>query len=760
MQRLAWITVCLFALMVSSASLAQDRLVPLEIGEAVEVFFLNEWRPGKVLATDRQQNARVEFEFANTNKVDEFLRVAIRRPYEKGAIIATRTYSDATGNFKIVAAAVAITDDKIRLRKSDGSEIDVPLAKLSDSDQRYLKTLIKQGLQVSQTLPGPKLPGMRTWDLRDGRSVEGIFISFDQGKVVIKLADGSLSELSVSQLGASDVSFAMDQEAAAQRARIDADLRSGVPKMTGDSGLPSGGFGDLAGGGGIPSNLDAAGGVSKPAAELRSQLLEEDRWGFDPDVVQRPKSLSVIETKLPFSDAAKVVTRDGTKALVISNTRQSAIFDLVSGRISEMGDVAGAINATGILGIKSISPSGRLIAYQPRRENEVVHVHDLESGKDIVADWTPYGIGRDIHHIQLLDENHLLTVSQRGDLGVWEFATKKLVWWTVTRPVCIPAVSSGGKYLIWHTNEHLVVGDALTGKVVSQTRSNPVGVRVLAVDDTCQRLVGLGNGNARFWNLKTGKVAIEFGVATAVFEPSFAFWVSPTKVLVNGLRNESALFDLIDLSFQGSAYCINMNGPLLSAPNQGNIHGAVMPGRFLIMHPEIPSTEMQEVASRASNNLFVDIQQGSKVQIDLTVPASMDRTIELQRVSTLLTQAGYQVVESGGDATFVASVKESQDYKGVDLDDLPNEAFQPKQNVMLVKDGVVLWRATKDIFGVDKDNRWSGFVIPPKLRIPKEREVCFVLRKPGQWVTCDLQRNYESGIQQSYRFSNTYQANE
>lgn len=760
MQRIACITVCMLALVVSSVSLAQDRLEPLEIGEAVEVFFLNEWRPGKVLATDRQQNARVEFEFANARKVDEFLRAAIRRPYEKGAIIATRTYADATGNFKIIAAAVAITNDQIRLRKRDGSEIDVPLAKLSDSDQRYLKTLIKQGLQVSQTLPGPKLPGMRTWALRDGRSVEGIFVSFDQGKVLIKLADGSLSELSVTQLGASDVSFAMEQEAAAQRSRVDAELRGGNPTMSGDSGLPSVDFGNLAGGDGMPSNVGAAGSAGKPAVELRSQMLAEDQWGFEPDAVQRQKLLPAIEAKLTISEAAKVVNRDGTKALIISQTGGSYLVDLVSGRVSDVGDVAEAIDARGILGIKSISPDARLIAYQPRREEEVVHVHDLESGKDIVAGWAPYGIGRDIHYIQFLDEKHLLTVSQRGDLGVWELATKKLVWWTVTRPVCVPAISSGGKYIIWHTNEHLVVGDALTGKVVSQVRSNPAGVRVLAVDDTCQRLVGLGNGNARFWNLKTGNTVLEFGIPTAVFEPSFAFWTSSTQVLVNGLRTESALFDVIDLSIQGSAYCVNMNGVLLSAPNQGNIHGAVMPGRFLVMHPEIPSEAMLEGTSRTFNDLFVDIQKGSKVQIDLAVPASMDRATELQRVSSLFTQAGYEVVESGGDVTFVASVKESQDYTGVDLDDLPNEAFQPKQNLMLVKDGVVVWRATKDIFGVDKENRWSGFVIPSKLRIPQERDICFVLRKPGQWVNCEMERRYDSGIQQSYRFSNTYQANE
>ncbi len=747
---------CISAMTITAPAAAQDRLEPFKVGEAVEVLFLNDWRPGVILATDKQQNARVEFEFAGSKQVDEFLRAAVRRPYEKGAIIATRTYSDASGNFKIVAAAVAVTDTQIRLRKSDNTELDVPVAKLSDADQRFLKSLIKQGLPVSPKLPGPRMPGARIWTLRDGRSVDGLFVKFDRGKLSIKLADNSVVDVPVSQLSPSDVEFAMEREAENMKSQVDSDLRKARESMRGDNN--GGGGLDIAGNAGNNSGIAANSGP--PPANLRSKLLEEDRWGFTPDNFQRAKTMPLIETSLLAAGASKVVTHDGTKVLLLSPARQSILLDLRTGQATDLGDVARAIEARGFLEIKSISPAGSSIVYQDRSSLDTLSVHDLKSGKDLWSNWAPYGSGRDVYHVRFIDDEHLLTVSTRGDLGVWKVATREMVWWTVTRPVCVPALSAGAKYLVLHTNEHLVVVEALTGKVVSQVRSNPVAVRFLAVDDTCQRLVGLGNGNARFWDLRTGKVVREFGVAPVVFEPSLAFWVSPTRVFVNGLRSQSDLFDVIDLSLQGSAYCVKLRGHLLAAPNSGQIFAASLPKRSLIMQPDLPSAEMQKADEGFAGNLFANLGQGSRVQIELSGPASMNRNLELERITALLTNAGYKVVSSGGEATFVASIKANADYSGVELDDLPDEAFEPKQNLVLKKNGAIVWRATKDVFGIDKENRWSGLVIPTTLRIPNQLDVCFVLRKPQQWVLGELKRDYDQGLRQSHRYKTTYQPTE
>ena len=49
-----------------------------------------------------------------------------------------RTFRDRTGKFEVEARMVETRGDKVILEKRDGSTIDVPLEKLSDTDQEYV----------------------------------------------------------------------------------------------------------------------------------------------------------------------------------------------------------------------------------------------------------------------------------------------------------------------------------------------------------------------------------------------------------------------------------------------------------------------------------------------------------------------------------------------------------------------------------------------------------------------------------------------
>jgi hypothetical protein len=50
-----------------------------------------------------------------------------------------RTWSDNTGGFKVEAEFVSFGSGKVRLRKADGSEIQVPLERLSEADVEYVR---------------------------------------------------------------------------------------------------------------------------------------------------------------------------------------------------------------------------------------------------------------------------------------------------------------------------------------------------------------------------------------------------------------------------------------------------------------------------------------------------------------------------------------------------------------------------------------------------------------------------------------------
>lgn len=58
-----------------------------------------------------------------------------------------RQWSDATGNFKVQAEFVKFTDKSIVLKRVDGKEIDVPIAKLSAADQKVAALLEKVSAQ-------------------------------------------------------------------------------------------------------------------------------------------------------------------------------------------------------------------------------------------------------------------------------------------------------------------------------------------------------------------------------------------------------------------------------------------------------------------------------------------------------------------------------------------------------------------------------------------------------------------------------------
>jgi len=56
---------------------------------------------------------------------------------------APRTWTDATGAFEIEAVYLGFSAGVVRLRRSDGREVAVPLEKLSQADQGYVRRMAK-----------------------------------------------------------------------------------------------------------------------------------------------------------------------------------------------------------------------------------------------------------------------------------------------------------------------------------------------------------------------------------------------------------------------------------------------------------------------------------------------------------------------------------------------------------------------------------------------------------------------------------------
>ncbi|TWU42961.1 hypothetical protein Q31b_19950 [Novipirellula aureliae] len=140
----------------SSTGLVVESITPLFVGQLVQAQkprYGSFWRAAKVkkLLPDGQ----VELAFLTWGKEDGAVAVARRNiqlaPPEldqpdKPANIDTlksesRTWSDATGRFKTDAVFLSAADGTVNLRRSDGRTLSVPLEKLSEADQAFVKQL-------------------------------------------------------------------------------------------------------------------------------------------------------------------------------------------------------------------------------------------------------------------------------------------------------------------------------------------------------------------------------------------------------------------------------------------------------------------------------------------------------------------------------------------------------------------------------------------------------------------------------------------
>jgi hypothetical protein len=76
--------------------------------------------------------------------------------------VPTRTWTDATGKYKIEASFVDVESGSAQLRKGDGTNIVVPFKLLSSSDQNYVRSRLRQRHAENRRKPLP------VTDLRQG----------------------------------------------------------------------------------------------------------------------------------------------------------------------------------------------------------------------------------------------------------------------------------------------------------------------------------------------------------------------------------------------------------------------------------------------------------------------------------------------------------------------------------------------------------------------------------------------------------------
>ncbi len=135
-----------------SPALAQRTKRQFKEGDEIEYLWVSTWYPGVVLAVEGNMVA-IEYQWGGQPKREQVQAFKLRYAWEARAISPMRFWSDESKKFKVRAAALAVEDDHVLLHKEDGTEVNVPIAKLSTADQRLLAKYKRQAPP-----PIPQLP--------------------------------------------------------------------------------------------------------------------------------------------------------------------------------------------------------------------------------------------------------------------------------------------------------------------------------------------------------------------------------------------------------------------------------------------------------------------------------------------------------------------------------------------------------------------------------------------------------------------------
>jgi SLA1 homology domain 1, SHD1 len=98
-----------------------------------------------------------------------------------------RTWSDASGNYKVDADLIAFSDKKVILERTDDKQlISLQPDEFSKADQEYLKS--KEAADTTNTLSHT----MQTWTMRDGSKVIGKVVDFGRKQITIQRQDSKI----------------------------------------------------------------------------------------------------------------------------------------------------------------------------------------------------------------------------------------------------------------------------------------------------------------------------------------------------------------------------------------------------------------------------------------------------------------------------------------------------------------------------------------------------------------------------------------
>lgn len=494
-----------------------------------------------------------------------------------------RTWSDATGKFKIQAKFISSEDGKVTLEKADGSELEIELKKLSAADQKFIADLEKDPFKAKEDDPFKNKGAGGTKNM-PAKSTETTTRPAAASRIVVP----DFSDAKAVVVSPPDEAWKFDIPEAP------ATVAKSKPKT-----IPTPKKSDFFEGAknlvGSPSGKFAAIGYSlqKPGSQLSTSRL--------------------VVCNLETAKIAGEGTQSGKYVpLAVHNDGKRVLM-----KKDEFG------------------PSG-----QDRLE--IWHVSGKSATKG--TQWVPFddanGGDRDVAWGSFIGDDRMATVSNRGKLVIWNLDEIKPIFTVDVQGGSKPAISPDQKWLAFATGKEIGILDLAEGEVVAMQTTPQVQWPVLAFSPGQKRLGMAAFDRLFVWDFSNGELYREMPYQGLHVMGNIT-WPSDDHVLLGNrflidLENQVKLWD-----YQGGEFVLQLNGTTWFAVSDGQGPGALLGAQLP------PPAVKDALAKAMSAPDFFVLKPGTTVKIDVSAVDPAGKDFVEKALTARLKEAGYEASPTG-----------------------------------------------------------------------------------------------------------------
>ncbi len=615
---------------VSAQRTAEGEFKP---GDKVEIDFGGNWQPAVVVEVKGPGLVRVKTRVMG-REIDPVFPTRLIRPARgaearvpaakrkpKPDVSAPRTWTDSTGKYKVEASLVELKDGQVTLKKPDGQVVAIPLERLSEADQQFVREATSEG--EGGFAVGQKVEvqwGLRWFpaSIKQKRGdemlihYEGWSDNFDEWVTAarVRLPGSGVSE-------AGDEEFGVPGEPASTATEVPITEADWSGAVTISPGQPPPEW-----------SLEPDG---LPAADARPASKPIRLTGNLGNIIDQP-------TAILFSDP------EDAQAVVVHVDRRGAESNVRLERCDlREGRMTGAINLGAELLPLALSPNGEYLL--SRSEKFGIGTHDRldvwsiagEEPQHVIS-WKPYeGDGwadRDVEWAGWVDAGHVLTLSKGRKLVLWEAAKARAVYCLDVTMGCRPALSPGRSYVVVATTGGVEVYDPLSGRLTGRLAEEAPGFAQFSFSPDGRSLAVASHQRLQVWEWEPRRLWRDIAVP-AVAGSAGIDWTSDGYILLRGVYLVDLDRRIVLWEYKRSGTAAAEAGGLFGGLYWYVAMGGMPPGQLQQVVPvELPHPEARRVAEGLDPDSLLAIKPGVRVSLEINVQASPD---ERRKIAESLT---------------------------------------------------------------------------------------------------------------------------